>query len=168
MKKILVANRGEIALRIIRAAHDLGLQTVAVYSEADADALHVLYADEAICIGSALSKDSYLKIANILSAADITGADAVHPGYGFLSENADFAAISKSCGLEFIGPSAESIARLGDKAEAKKIAKMVGCPIIPGSDGVVRDYDHALEIVEEMEFPFSLKLLLVVEVKESV
>jgi acetyl-CoA carboxylase biotin carboxylase subunit len=109
MKKVLIANRGEIAVRIIRACHDLGLQTVAVYSQADAEALHVLHADEAICIGEPPSSKSYLKIPNILSACEITGADAIHPGYGFLSENANFASICESCGLEFIGPSPESI-----------------------------------------------------------
>ncbi len=112
MKKVLIANRGEIAVRIIRACHDLGLQTVAVYSQADAEALHVLHADEAICIGEAPSQKSYLKISNILSACEITGADAVHPGYGFLSENAKFASICESCGLNFIGPSSEAIALL--------------------------------------------------------
>src|SRR6266404_1262961 len=139
MKKVLIANRGEIAVRIIRACHDLGIQTVAVYSRADAEALHVLHADEAICIGEAPSQKSYLKIANILSACEITGADAIHPGYGFLSENANFASICESCGLNFIGPSPASIALLGDKAVAKATAKQAGCPVIPGSAGVVND-----------------------------
>src|SRR5271170_5034514 len=118
IKKVLIANRGEIAVRVIRACHDLGLQTVAVYSQADAEALHVLHADEAICIGEAPSKNSYLKIPNIISACEITGADAVHPGYGFLSENANFASICESCGLNFIGPSPLTIELLGDKSEA--------------------------------------------------
>src|SRR5882762_1258240 len=139
MQKVLIANRGEIAVRVIRACHDLGLQTVAVYSQADAEALHVLYADEAVCIGEAPSQKSYLKVANLLSACEITGADAIHPGYGFLSENANFASICHSCGVNFIGPSAETIALLGDKAKAKATAKSVKCPIIPGSDGIVED-----------------------------
>src|ERR1700752_3087392 len=139
MKKILIANRGEIAVRVIRAAHDLGLQTVAIYSEADTEALNVLHADEAICIGEAPSIKSYLKIPNILSACEITGADALHPGYGFLSENANFASICSSCGVNFIGPSAETIALLGDKAKAKATAKAAKCPVIPGSEGVIED-----------------------------
>src|ERR1700722_4240046 len=128
MQKVLVANRGEIAVRVIRAAHDMGLQTVAVYSQADREALHVLFADEAVCIGEPPSQKSYLKIANILSACEITGADALHPGYGFLSENANFASICASCGVNFIGPSSETIAMLGDKSKAKNIAKSAGCP----------------------------------------
>src|SRR5436190_17856229 len=139
MQKVLVANRGEIAVRVIRACYDLGLQTVAVYSQADAEALHVLHADEAICIGEPPSHKSYLKIPNILSACEITGADAIHPGYGFLSENANFASICESCGLNFIGPSHQAISLLGDKAAAKAIAKSVKCPVIPGSDGVVEN-----------------------------
>src|SRR5271156_517100 len=134
MKKILIANRGEIAVRIIRAAHDLGLQTVAVYSQADKEALHVLFADEAVCIGEPPASKSYLKVANILSACEITGADAIHPGYGFLSENANFASICESCGVNFIGPSPNSISLLGDKSKAKATAKAAGCPVIPGSD----------------------------------
>src|ERR1700733_11815350 len=128
MKKVLIANRGEIAVRIIRACHDLGLQTVAVYSQADSEALHVLHADEAICIGEPPSQKSYLKIPHLLSACEVTGADAIHPGYGFLSENASFASICESCGLNFIGPSPETIAMLGDKAMAKATAKKAGCP----------------------------------------
>ncbi len=130
MKKVLIANRGEIAVRLIRACHDMGLETVAVYSKADAEALHVLYADEAICIGDPPSTKSYLKIANILSACEITGADAVHPGFGFLSENANFASICESCGITFIGPSHQTIGLLGDKAKAKEIAKNAKCPIM--------------------------------------
>src|SRR3990172_4028235 len=139
MQKVLIANRGEIAVRIIRACHDLGLQTVAVYSEADVEAMHVHHADEAICIGEAPSAKSYLKISNLIAAAEITSADAIHPGYGFLSENANFASICESCGLNFIGPSSQAIALLGDKAAAKATAKKVKCPVIPGSDGIVRD-----------------------------
>ncbi len=157
MKKVLIANRGEIAVRIIRACHDLGLQTVAVYSQADAEALHVLHADEAICIGEAPSHQSYLKIPAILSACEITGADAVHPGYGFLSENSSFASICESCGLNFIGPSSQAIALLGDKAKAKATAKAAGCPVIPGSDGVVEDLETAIEVAEQLKFPIFIK-----------
>lgn len=157
MQKVLIANRGEIAVRIIRACHDLGLQTVAVYSTADAEALHVLYADEAICIGEAPSQKSYLKIPNILSACEITGADAIHPGYGFLSENANFASICQSCGLTFIGPSPETISLLGDKSKAKATAKSVKCPIIPGSEGAVSDPQEALKIAKQFGFPIFIK-----------
>lgn len=157
MQKVLVANRGEIAVRIIRACHDLGLQTVAVYSQVDSEALHVLHADEAICIGEAPSHKSYLKIPSILSACEITGADAIHPGYGFLSENANFASICESCGLNFIGPSSKSIALLGDKAKAKATAKSAGCPVVPGSEGVVSDLNHALREVEKIGFPVFIK-----------
>ncbi|MDF2577104.1 MAG: accC1 [Chlamydiales bacterium] len=157
MEKVLIANRGEIAVRIIRACHDLGLQTVAVYSEADKEALHVLHADEAICIGQAASSSSYLRIPNIISACEITGADAVHPGYGFLSENADFASICAKCGLNFIGPSAQSISLLGDKAQAKATAKKANCPIIPGSDGIVEDVVEARNIVQKMGYPILIK-----------
>jgi len=155
--KILVANRGEIAVRIIRACHELGLQTVAIYSEADSEALHVLLADEAVCIGEAASAKSYLKIANILSACEITGADAIHPGYGFLSENANFASICESCGIKFIGPDHNSIALLGDKARAKSIAKSAKCPIIPGSNGVVSDINVALKEAKKIGFPIFIK-----------
>ncbi|KIC72333.1 Biotin carboxylase [Candidatus Protochlamydia amoebophila] len=157
MQKVLIANRGEIAVRIIRACHDLGLQTVAVYSQADAEALHVLHADEAICIGEAPSHKSYLKVPNILSACEITGADAIHPGYGFLSENANFASICESCGLNFIGPAPQSIALLGDKAKAKATAKKAGCPVIPGSDGVVVDIKEALKDAKKLGFPIFIK-----------
>lgn len=157
MKKVLIANRGEIAVRVIRACHDLGLQTVAVYSQADAEALHVLHADEAICIGEAPAAKSYLKIPNILSACEITGADAIHPGYGFLSENANFASICESCGLNFIGPSYTSIALLGDKAKAKATAKKAGCPVIPGSEGLVVDLDQARQEAKRLGFPLFIK-----------
>src|ERR1700733_12120631 len=153
MQKVLIANRGEIAVRIIRACHDMNIETVAVYSQADAEALHVLHADEAICIGEPPSNKSYLKIPNILSACEITGADAIHPGYGFLSENANFASICESCGLEFIGPSPESIALLGDKSKAKATAKAAGCPVIPGSDGIVTDFDQAMEEIKKIGYP---------------
>lgn len=157
MKKVLIANRGEIAVRIIRACHDLGLQTVAVYSEADAEAMHVHHADEAICIGEAPSAKSYLKIANLIAACEITGADAVHPGYGFLSENTHFASICESSGLNFIGPSSKAIALLGDKAQAKAIAKKVGCPVIPGSDGVVSSIEEGIEEAEKIGYPVFIK-----------
>lgn len=157
MRKVLVANRGEIALRVIRACHDLGLHTVAVYSEADTEAMHVHYADEAICIGKAPSVNSYLKIPNLIAACEITGADAVHPGYGFLSENAKFASICESSGLIFIGPPSKAIASLGDKAKAKSIAKEVGCPVIPGSDGVVSSLEEALKEAKDIGFPIFIK-----------
>jgi acetyl-CoA carboxylase biotin carboxylase subunit len=157
MKKILIANRGEIAIRVIRACHDLGLQTVAVYSQADSEALHVLLADESICIGEAPSQKSYLKTSNILSACEITGADAVHPGYGFLSENSNFAAICESCGVNFIGPSPASIALLGDKSKAKAVAKSVKCPIIPGSDGIVNDVKEAQKVANKLGYPIFIK-----------
>jgi len=157
MQKVLIANRGEIAVRIIRACHDLGLQTVAIYSTADVEALHVLYADEAICIGEAPSSKSYLKIPNILSACEITGADAIHPGYGFLSENANFATICQSCGLNFIGPSPETIALLGNKSRAKSTAKSVKCPTIPGSEGSITDTQEALKVAKQLGFPIFIK-----------
>ncbi len=157
MKKVLIANRGEIAVRIIRACHELNIQTVAVYSQADAEALHVLLADEAICIGEAPSFKSYLNVANILAACEITGADAVHPGFGFLSENAHFASICESSGLIFIGPSHQSIALLGDKAAAKAIAKKVGCPIIPGSAGIIEENKEGLKVASQLGFPIFIK-----------
>jgi acetyl-CoA carboxylase biotin carboxylase subunit len=157
MQKVLIANRGEIAVRIIRACHDMGLQTVAVYSQADAEALHVLHADEAICIGEAPSGKSYLRIPNILSACEITGADAIHPGYGFLSENGNFASICESCGLNFIGPSPAAIGLLGDKAKAKATAKKAGCPVIPGSDGIVTDLKDGLKEANKYGYPIFIK-----------
>ncbi|MBA2728188.1 MAG: acetyl-CoA carboxylase biotin carboxylase subunit [Parachlamydiaceae bacterium] len=157
MKKVLIANRGEIAVRIIRACRDLGLQTVAVYSQADAEALHVLHADEAICIGEAPSHKSYLKIPNILSACEITGADAIHPGYGFLSENANFASICESCGLNFIGPAPSSIALLGDKSKAKATARAAGCPVIPGSKDIVINPLDGLAEAKKLGFPVFIK-----------
>lgn len=157
MQKVLIANRGEIAVRIIRACHDMGLQTVAVYSQADAEALHVLHADEAICIGEAPSSKSYLRIPNILSACEITGADAIHPGYGFLSENGNFASICESCGLNFIGPSPAAIQLLGDKAKAKATAKKAGCPVIPGSDGIVTDLKDGLKEANKFGYPIFIK-----------
>ena len=160
MKKVLVANRGEIAVRIIRACHDLGLKTVAVYSKADAHALHVLHADEAICIGNPPALHSYLKSSNILSACEITGADAIHPGYGFLSENSNFASICKLCGLTFIGPTPKTIGLLGDKAQAKAVAKKARCPVIPGSSGVVDSDSDALAQAKKIGFPLFIKASL--------
>jgi acetyl-CoA carboxylase, biotin carboxylase subunit len=157
MRKVLIANRGEIAVRVIRACHDLGLQTVAVYSKADAESLHVLYADEAICIGEAHSTQSYLKIAAILSACEVTRADAIHPGFGFLSENAHFASICESCGVTFIGPSSSSIEQLGDKAVAKATARAARCPVIPGSKGVIDSIDEAVKEAEKLGYPVFIK-----------
>lgn len=157
IQKVLIANRGEIAVRVIRACADLGLQTVAVYSEADAEALHVHHADEAICIGEAPSSKSYLKISNLIAACEITGADAVHPGYGFLSENANFASICESCGLTFIGPSSRAIAMLGDKSAAKAAARSVKCPVIPGSEGIVSDLEAGLKESRKFGFPIFIK-----------
>jgi acetyl-CoA carboxylase, biotin carboxylase subunit len=145
--KILIANRGEIALRIIRTCKELGIKTVAVYSEADRDSLHVTFADEAVCIGPPPGKDSYLKIPALISAAQITGADAIHPGYGFLSENAEFSEIITESGIKFIGPSPEMIRAMGDKSFAKETMKRYGVPVIPGSDGVVKDVTLARRIV---------------------
>ena len=155
--KVLIANRGEIAVRIIRACHDLGLKTVAVYSQADADAMHVYHADESVCIGEAPSAKSYLKIPTIMAACEVTGADAIHPGYGFLSENSNFVKICENSGITFIGPSSKTIALLGDKAAAKATAKSVHCPVIPGSNGVVGTIDEGLEEAKKFGFPIFIK-----------
>ncbi|MHB9041284.1 MAG: biotin carboxylase N-terminal domain-containing protein, partial [Melioribacteraceae bacterium] len=152
-KKILIANRGEIALRIIRTCKELGIPTVAVYSEIDRDSLHVVFADEAVCIGPAPSNQSYLKVSSILSAAQITGADAIHPGYGFLAENADFSEICAESNIKFIGPSPDSIRKMGDKAFAKETMKKVGVPVVPGSAGVVHDVEEAKKIAAEIGYP---------------
>ncbi len=157
LKKILIANRGEIALRIIRACRELGVSTVAIYSEADRDALHVRFADEAICIGPPPSKESYLNIARILAAAEVTNADAVHPGYGFLAENAQFAEICLSSGLTFIGPKPEMITAMGDKSLAKDTMRKADVPVVPGSDGVVKDVEEAKRIAKEIGFPVIIK-----------
>jgi acetyl-CoA carboxylase biotin carboxylase subunit len=156
-EKILIANRGEIALRILRACKELGIATVAVHSTADADAMHVRLADESVCIGPPASKDSYLNIPSLLAACEITGADAVHPGYGFLSENARFAEILKDHNLHFIGPKAEHIRLMGDKIEAKKTAKRLGIPVVPGSDGGVGPEDDAMAIAKSIGFPVLVK-----------
>lgn len=155
--KVLIANRGEIAVRVIRACADLGIQTVAVYSEADAEALHVHMADEAICIGEAPSFKSYLKIPHLIAACEITGADAIHPGYGFLSENSNFASICESCGLTFIGPPASAISLLGDKAAAKATAQRVKCPVIPGSDGIVTHLEEGVKVARKLGYPIFIK-----------
>jgi acetyl-CoA carboxylase biotin carboxylase subunit len=156
-EKILIANRGEIALRILRACKELGIATVAVHSTADADAMHVRLADESVCIGPPASKDSYLHIPSLLAACEITGADAVHPGYGFLSENARFAEILADHNLAFIGPKAEHIRTMGDKIEAKKTARRLGIPVVPGSDGGVGPDDDAMAIAREIGFPVLVK-----------
>jgi acetyl-CoA carboxylase biotin carboxylase subunit len=155
--KILIANRGEIALRIIAACKEMGLKTVAVHSEADRDSLHVRYADDDVCIGPAASRQSYLSISSIIAAAEISGADAIHPGYGFLSENPHFAEIVGECQLAFIGPSAEAIRLMGDKARARETAKRAGVPIIPGSEGAVKTVEEAAEVAREIGFPVILK-----------
>jgi len=155
--KILIANRGEIAVRIIRACRELGIATVAVYSEADRESLHVRLADEAYCIGPTLSKDSYLNLTNLMSVATLTECDAVHPGYGFLAENADFAEICESCNITFIGPSPDAITRMGDKSEAKRTMIAAGVPVIPGSDGIVEDMDEAIVIAREIGYPVIIK-----------
>ncbi|HVS32007.1 MAG TPA: acetyl-CoA carboxylase biotin carboxylase subunit [Thermoanaerobaculia bacterium] len=155
--KVLIANRGEIALRVILACKEMGLKTVAVHSEADRDALHVRFADDDVCIGPALSKQSYLSISSIIAAAEITGADAIHPGYGFLSENPHFAEIVNECGLVFIGPSPSAIRLMGDKAKARDTAKAAGVPIIPGSEGPLRTADEALSVAKSIGFPIILK-----------
>jgi acetyl-CoA carboxylase biotin carboxylase subunit len=155
--KVLVANRGEIALRVIRACKELGIKTLAVYSEADVDSLHVQLADEAICIGPAPSHQSYLKIANIISAAEIGDVDAIHPGYGFLAENAHFADVCQSCHIKFIGPSPDAIRSMGDKNVARETAKKAGVPVTPGSDGLVENEKEALEIAKRIGYPIMIK-----------
>lgn len=156
-KKILIANRGEIALRIIRTCREMGIKSVAVYSTADAESLHVRFADEAVCIGPAPSKDSYLKIPNIIAAAEITNADAIHPGYGFLAENAKFSKICAEHGIKFIGASPEMIDRMGDKASAKATMKAAGVPTVPGSDGLLQSVEQAKKLAKEMGYPIMLK-----------
>ena len=156
-KKILIANRGEIALRIIRACKELNIHSIAVYSEADADSLHVEMADEAICIGPALAKESYLMTTNIIAAAELSDADAIHPGYGFLAENAHFAEICDNCNITFIGPSADCINTMGDKSTARDTMKAAGVPITPGSDGILNNSDEALSLANNMGYPVLLK-----------
>ena len=156
-KKILVANRGEIALRVIRTCKEMGIKTVAVYSTADAESLHVKFADEAVCIGPAPSSESYLKIAHIIAAAEITNTDAIHPGYGFLSENAKFSKICEEHGIKFIGASAKMIDQMGDKASAKATMKAAGVPCVPGSDGIIPDFETCKKIAKETGYPVMLK-----------
>lgn len=155
--KILIANRGEIALRIIRTCKEMGIQTVAVYSTADTESLHVRFADEAVCIGPPPSNESYLKIPNIIAAAEITNADAIHPGYGFLSENANFSKVCEENGIKFIGASAEMIEKMGDKATAKATMKAAGVPCVPGSDGIIEDFEQCKKIAKETGYPVMLK-----------
>jgi len=156
-KKILIANRGEIALRVIRTCKEMGIKTVAVYSTADRESLHVRFADEAVCIGPPQSKESYLNIQRIISAAEITNADAIHPGYGFLAENAEFSKICNEYGIKFIGASAEMIDRMGDKATAKETMKKAGVPTIPGSDGLLESIEQGLTLAKEVGYPVMLK-----------
>ncbi|UCD15612.1 MAG: acetyl-CoA carboxylase biotin carboxylase subunit [Candidatus Omnitrophota bacterium] len=155
--KVLIANRGEIAIRIIRACRELGIKTVAVYSEADKNSLHLEFADEAICIGKAASAESYLNISSIMSAAEITDSDAIHPGYGFLAENAYFAEVCDSCGIKFIGPSSENIRLMGDKVKAKDTMLKAGLPLIPGSKGGISSREDALALAKKMGYPLILK-----------
>ncbi len=155
--KILIANRGEIALRIIRACKELGIATVAVYSEADRDSLHVRFADEAVCIGKAPSTESYLNIPALISAAEITDVEAIHPGYGFLSENAHFAEICESCKIHFIGPTPETIRMMGDKISAKETARKAGVPLTPGGKGIVKTAEEALAVAKQIKYPIIIK-----------
>lgn len=156
-KKILIANRGEIALRVIRTCREMGIKTVAVYSTADADSLHVRFADEAVCIGPPPSNLSYLKMSNIIAAAEITNADAIHPGYGFLSENAKFSKICEEHGIKFIGASSEMIEKMGDKATAKATMKAAGVPCVPGSDGILSSFEDAKKVAKEIGYPVMMK-----------
>lgn len=160
IRKVLIANRGEIAVRIIRACKELGIQTVAIYSEADKDAMHTELADEAICVGKPKSKDSYLNVSNIISAAVITKCNAIHPGFGFLSENAEFAAICEECNIKFIGPSSKTISIMGDKSRAREIMKKANVPVIPGSDGIVENIEYAYIEAERIGYPVMVKAAL--------
>ena len=166
--KILIANRGEIAMRIIRTCKEMGIKTVAVYSKADADSLHVRFADEAVCIGPAPSNESYLKISNIIAAAEITNADAIHPGYGFLSENAKFSKICQEHDIKFIGASASMIDQMGDKASAKATMKAAGVPTIPGSEGLLDSLEEAASLAEEIGYLLCSKPLQAEAVRECV
>jgi acetyl-CoA carboxylase biotin carboxylase subunit len=156
-KKVLIANRGEIALRVIRACRELGVETVAVYSEADRESLHVRFADDDVCIGPAPARHSYLKIPHIIAAAELTGADAIHPGYGFLAENAEFADTCKASNIAFIGPTGDQIRQMGDKATARRLAQEAGVPTVPGSKGTIEELEDALEVAQEIEYPVIIK-----------
>jgi len=156
-KRILIANRGEIAVRVIRACREMGIRTVAVYSQPDETCLHVQLADEAVCIGPAPATESYLKISNIISAAEVTNVDAIHPGFGFLSENAHFADICEDCGITFIGPSQDNIRNMGDKNKARELMRKAGVPITPGSDGIVETQEEALQIAKKLGYPVLVK-----------
>jgi acetyl-CoA carboxylase biotin carboxylase subunit len=155
--KILIANRGEIAVRVIRACRELGIQTVAVYSEVDKEALHVQMADEAVCIGPAKSRDSYLNMENIISATVLAGAQAIHPGFGFLSENSKFAQMCKECNITFIGPDAETIESMGNKSKAREIMMRAGVPVIPGTEGSIDTVEEALEEADRIGYPVMVK-----------
>ncbi|RXI99515.1 acetyl-CoA carboxylase biotin carboxylase subunit [Anaerobacillus alkaliphilus] len=157
IKKLLIANRGEIAVRIIRACHEMGIETVSVYSEADKDSLHVRLADEAYCIGPTASAKSYLNFTNIMSVATLTNVDAIHPGYGFLAENADFAEICNECNITFVGPSPQAISKMGTKDVARETMKLAGVPIVPGSNGIIKDIDDAIAIAEQITYPVIIK-----------
>ncbi len=156
-KKILIANRGEIALRVISACKELGVRTVAVYSEPDADSLHVRFADEGVCIGPSRSVDSYLNIPSIISAAEITGSDAIHPGYGFLAESSYLAEVCEACHIKFIGPSPRAIRLMGDKSLARRTMKKTGVPVLPGSSGVLESEEEALQLASDIKYPIMLK-----------
>ena len=160
IKKILIANRGEIAVRIIRACREMGIGTVAVYSEADREALHAKLADEAICIGEAPASESYLSMERIISAAVVSGADAVHPGFGFLSENSRFADLCRQCGITFVGPSAEVIEKLGNKQEARKTMIEAGVPVVPGTEEALEDAGAAFAAAEKIGYPIMIKAAL--------
>ncbi len=157
--KVLIANRGEIAVRIIRACKEWGIKTVAVHSDVDSESMHVKLADESVCIGSHQPQNSYLNISSIMSAVDLTGAEAIHPGYGFLSENAKFSEIVNKHGIKFIGPSAEIISKMGDKIEAKRIAKKFGLPVIEGSEGGVKSFAEAKSICKNIGYPVLIKAM---------
>lgn len=156
-KKVLIANRGEIALRVIRACKELGVETVAVYSDADIESLHVAFADESVCIGPKSASESYLNIKNIISAAELADVDAIHPGYGFLAENAGFAKVCEDCGFTFIGPTSEHISLMGNKSTAKETMKNLGVPVVPGSEGIVKDKEDGLQIAKDIGFPVMIK-----------
>src|SRR5690554_6721205 len=157
IKKLLIANRGEIAVRIIRACKEMGIVTVAVFSEADRESLHVQLADEAYCIGPASSSESYLNFTAIMSVANLTEVDAIHPGYGFLSENADFAEICAKCNIAFVGPSVSAIQQMGTKDVARETMKKAGVPVVPGSEGIIQSEDEAMAVAEKIGFPVIIK-----------